>query len=183
MEQVKKYTSQRAVYLAASHCSHPELDATDTLLLVYLALNGDFGTGKNSHPGNLNIRHALKLTDSPTDARLKKNIERGLIERTARADGRGKASTYRLCLESPYYPEQTPGGESLTDKPPCLDGAVKEYKPPCLDGAVVSETALSDDGNRPVKVPKPPCPDRPPPRTTRRTPHPHHKPRQPKRMS
>jgi DNA-binding MarR family transcriptional regulator len=141
----KNYITHRAIQLAAFHCTHPDLDATDKALLAYLALHGDHGNAANAHPGNINIADALGLTDRPTDQRIKNNIERGLIERTHRADGRKRASVYRLCLESPYFPVRAPNGECLTDKPRCLDDAV------------ISETALSEDRNRAVKPAKPRC--------------------------
>jgi hypothetical protein len=161
-----KPKSHRAVLLAAAHCKHPANDAVDTALLLYLAVNSDRGTGENSHPGNRNIADALKLTDSPTDARLGKLITRGLIERTARADGRGKASSYRLCLESEHYPDQTPGGEGLVETAPPIQGGIETA--PATQGGIETalrptETALCDTGNRPVQEPKPPCAaDKPP---------------------
>ena len=155
-----KPKSARAMRLASFHCTHPDLDGIDKGLLAYLAEYVAHGTGRDAHPGNTNLSDALKLTDRPTDTRLKKNIERGLIERTFRADGRGKASAYRLCLESPYYPDQTPGGEWLIDKPRCIDDAVipdEQKKQRCVDSAVNFETALSGDLNRVVENPKPRC--------------------------
>jgi hypothetical protein len=153
---VNKPKHHRALCLAAFHCTHPDIDATDKALLVYLALHSNLA-GENAHPGNINLSDALSLTDRPTDARLKKNIERGLIERTFRADGRGKASVYRLRLDSPCYPDCTPGGEELTEKPRCLDDAVSPDKPRCSDDAVSPETALSESVNRAVETPKPRC--------------------------
>ena len=110
--------SLRAVVLSCWHCTHPDLDGTDTSLLAYLAFYSSGTSGGNAYPSNRNIADALGLTDTPTDLRLKKNIERGLIERTASAVGRKKASVYRLRLESPYFPDKTAGGERLvTDMP------------------------------------------------------------------
>src|ERR1700758_4247491 len=140
--------SHRAVELAAAHCTHPDINGTDKALLMYLAICSDHAKGTNSHPGNRNLTDVLCLTDSPTDARLRKNRERGLIARTERGDGRGKASAYRLCLESPYFPDFTPGGECLVvEKPPCPDGADSDSKPPRGD----AETALPEHGNRPAE--------------------------------
>ena len=165
-----KPKSSLALMKAASHCTHPELDGVDKSLLAYLAMYADKITGENSHPGNKNIADALGLTDRPTDARLQKNVARGLIERTARADGRSKASTYRLCIESPYYPNRTPGGEWLIEEPPnpeppgdkprCVgsaDNSELADKPRCVGSADNSETALPTGENRAAETPKPRC--------------------------
>lgn len=145
--------SYRAAILAAFHCTHPDIDAADSALLGYLAASASGIT--NCHPGNRNIADALKLTDSPTDNRLAKNIKRGLIERIHRGDGRKTASIYRICWESPYFPDQTPGGKWLIEKPPCLDGA-NDPEPPCLDGADIGNRP-AENGNRPAEPDKPPC--------------------------
>jgi len=161
-----KPKSARAVHLAAFHCTHPDLDGIDKGLLAYLAEYASYGTGADSHPGNRNIADALSLTDRPTDNRLKKNIDRGLIERTERADGRKKASVYRLCLERPYYPDQTPGGERLVEPPTpdgiprCVDSADKfngQSKPRCVDSADSPVSALPNAGNRAAEELKPRC--------------------------
>jgi hypothetical protein len=105
----------RALQLAAFHCTHPDLDSGDSALLAYLALNADFAAGTNARPGNVNTADMMKLQPRATIDRLNKNIGRGLIERTETGNGRSTASAYRLCLESPYYPDRTPGGEELTE--------------------------------------------------------------------
>ncbi|MBZ5512593.1 MAG: hypothetical protein LAN70_15685 [Acidobacteriia bacterium] len=112
-----KPKSHRASILAASYCTHPDIDAADSMLFVCLAAYADYGTGSNSRPGNESIQHAMKLTNNPSKIRITKNIERGLIERTFRANGRKQASIYRLCFESPHFPDQAPNGEWLIEKP------------------------------------------------------------------
>lgn len=157
--------SFRAAILAAAHCTHPDLDGIDAALLMYLAAYADKENGANSHPGNRNIIGALKLGDTATDDRIRTNLDRQLIERTSRANGRGKASVYRLRFESEYFPDQAPGGEWLRDKPPGFETARSETtnrpaqmsKPP----GVNSETARSETGNRPVEEAKPPGIGRP----------------------
>lgn len=148
--------SLRALGLSAWHCTHPELDSADKALLSYLATYAKLD-GSSAHPGNRNIADALGLKDSATDVRIKKNIARGLIERTERANGRNRASCYRLCVESPFYPDQTPGGEHLTTR---LDHPSTEeilYKPPGADRAdSLDRNARLGSGNRPVELPKPP---------------------------
>jgi len=146
-----KPKNQRAALSAAFHCTHPDLDGVDAALLAYLAHNATFGTGENSHPGNRNISDVLKLCDRATDKRLKKNIDRGLIERTRRADGRKCASAYRLCWESCFYPDFTPGGEPLTDKPRTVECADSGYKPRTGE----PETANAKTQNRALENLKP----------------------------
>src|ERR1019366_1934249 len=85
-----------------------------------------------------------------------KNIDRGLIERTELGNGRGKASVYRVCLENPYYPDQTPGGESLIEAC-CPDSIDSDQKACCPDSSVNSESLLSDDQKPAVKEPKACC--------------------------
>jgi hypothetical protein len=125
-----KPKSQRAVQLAAFHCTHPDLDAADSALLAYLALNADFKTGKNSRPGNSNTADMLKFEKRGTINILTENIKRGLIERTLKGNGRGIASVFRLCLENDYYPDQTPSGEELSDKsaPGCTDNPISVHE-------------------------------------------------------
>lgn len=155
--------------LAAFHCTHPDLDGTDKALLAYLAEYAK-PDGMGAYPGNRNIASALGLKDSATDKRIAKNIALGLIERTERANGRNRASAYRLCLESAYYPDETPGGERLVkkvrghdvaEKPPGMEdavyGEIVEPEPPGLSHAdCVDVTARCDDENRPVNQGKPP---------------------------
>lgn len=114
----KQYKSTRAIRLAAWHCTHSKIDGIDKSLLAYLAEHSSGTSGGNAYPGNRNISNALGLTDSPTDARIAKLISFGLIERTFTAIGRKKASVYRLCLESEYFPTRTPGGEWLVQREP-----------------------------------------------------------------
>jgi hypothetical protein len=142
-----KPKSQRAAEMACFHCTHPDVDSADKALLVYLALNCNFGTGKNSHPGNDCLLDAASISKATTKRRLAKNIDRGLIERTERGDGRSTASVYRLCFESPHYPEKTPSGELLTDKAAHPDEPVKQSKAAHLDEPVKSETGSPDSGN------------------------------------
>jgi hypothetical protein len=125
-----KPKTQRAVQLTAFHCTHPDLDAADSALLAYLALNADFKTGKNSRPGNINTAQMLKFKKRGTINLLSENIKRGLIERTSEGKGRGSASVYRLCLESTYYPDRTPSGEELTEKdaPECTDNPISVHQ-------------------------------------------------------
>ena len=116
-----KPKSYRALLLAAAHCTHPDTDAADSCLLQYLAQYSAQDSGKNSHPGNHNLCQTMRLSRSAVNSRLSKNIARGLIERTEVGDGRSKASVYRICLESSYYPDQTPSGELLIEEVSCLD--------------------------------------------------------------
>ena len=151
--------NQRAAYLAAMHCTHPDLDTGDKSLLGYLAMSGNHGAnyGGNCHPGNRNLADALKLTDRPVDNRLRKNIERGLIERTEAVRGRGRASVYRIRWESPYFPDHTPGGEPLTEETRCPDSAISQDKTRCLDSAINSENALRIRRKRAAKGRKTRC--------------------------
>jgi len=149
--------SHRALCLTSMYCTHPEIDCVDKLLLVCLAQYGDHGTGRNARPGNTNIAGALGLKDRATDDRLTKNLNRGLIERTARANGRGLASAYRLCLESPHYPDRTPGGEWLIEQTAqpmnCADTTLQTAQP--MNCAVIEQTAQCEAINRAVEPPKP----------------------------
>jgi hypothetical protein len=137
-----KPKNHRGLCLAAYHCTHPDIDAHDRLLLTYIAQNTD-RTDMTAHPGNKNLASAIGLKDRATDDRLTNNMARKLIERTERADGRGKASAYRICWESPFYPDRTPTGEWLVaDKEPrtlaCADSDVNrapaDPKPRISDG-------------------------------------------------
>jgi hypothetical protein len=129
-----KPKNHRGLCLAAFHVKHPDIDAHDKLLLTYLAQNSDHNTAPESHPGNKNISDAILFKDRATDNRLTLNIARGLIERTSRADGRGKASTYRICWEKSFYPNQAPTGEWLIEKPPTPDdGQIEPRTVGCAD--------------------------------------------------
>ncbi len=164
-KRMRAPASHVAMCKAAAHCTHPDIDATDSMLLTYIAMYADARTGANAHPGNRNIAHALKMTARPADTRIAKNIQRGLIERTARGDGRKNASKYRICWESPFYPDRAPGGEWLVEKPRCLDSVDSENdKPRCAGGADSnkprcddSETALQETRNRAAANDKPRC--------------------------
>jgi hypothetical protein len=148
----------RALCLAANHCKHPDLDAHDKLLLTYLAQNADYITGRNSRPGNVNISDAICLKDRATDNRLANNIARGLIERTARADGRKNSSVYRICWESAFFPDRTPGGEWLIEEPRtvgCADTSDEQKEPRTLTCADSELTAHPEGVNRAPTDPKP----------------------------
>ncbi len=134
-----KPKSHRAVILAAMYCTHPDNDAEDKLALVCFAVHSNHGTGENSFPGNRNLGEAMMLKDSATDGRLTKLIGRGLIARTAKADGRGKASVYKLCLASSYYPDTTPGNESLIDDETARPETTRP-KPPSAPQPVAEST-------------------------------------------
>jgi hypothetical protein len=138
--------------LAVFHCTHPDLDVTDKALLAYLALYASFGSGGDSRPGNLNMQDVLKFEKRGTIKRLNQNIARGLIERTEMGHGQGKASIYRLCLESAYYPDQTPGGESLTERctSSCTDDDQERCTSSCTDDD--QERCTSSCTNKLTKV-------------------------------
>jgi hypothetical protein len=121
--------SGRALCLAVAHCSHPDLDPTDKALLMYLAMNADYSTGRNARPGNPAMCGATTLKRSALNDRLEKNIHRRLIERTVVGDGRSNASTYRICVESSFYPDQSTTGEWLIEKPSGLSRTDSENKP------------------------------------------------------
>lgn len=144
-----KPISHRALCLAALHCTHPELDGTDKGLLACLLENGEHGTGENCRPGNRNLMDVVRLTKRPLDARIDRLIQAGLIQRTERGDGRGKASVYSILWRSPSYPDRTPNGEWLVPQP----GA----KPGCVDSHVYAETGLPKVETGLLAVPKPGC--------------------------
>lgn len=139
--------SHRALVLAAFHCQCRDIDAYDGLLLSYLAQNADFGNDPKCHPGNRNISDAVKLKDRATDNHIAKCIKLGLIERVSRADGRKHASVYRICWSSSFYPDRTPNGERLINRPDdsgennrapiaCADNVGEKKEPrslPCAD--------------------------------------------------
>lgn len=156
----RKPKNHRGLCLAAFHCTHPGIDAHDRLLLSYLAQNADRGPVPLAHPGNKNIADAIGLKDRATDNRLTNNRNRGLIERTSRADGRGKASTYRICWESDFYPDQTPSGEYLIEEEEprtllCADSVDGQKEPRTLPCADSEETAHPDTDNRAPQNAKP----------------------------
>lgn len=113
-----KPKSYRAMLLAVAAANHPELDGVDKALLNVLAINADAATGGSSRPGNAMLMASTSLRWSAVHARLEKNIGRGLIECTYKANTRHMASVYRVCLENPAYPDRTPNGEWLIENPP-----------------------------------------------------------------
>lgn len=116
-QRPKRYKNHRSVRLACYHCTHPEADDSDRLLLAYIGDYTSGSSGRKAYPGNKRMARVLRLKDSATDNRIAKLIRLGLIERTARADGRGNASEYRLVLESPHFPEYVEG-EALIELEP-----------------------------------------------------------------
>ena len=149
-----KPASGRALCLAVAHCSHPDLDPTDKALLLYLAVNADHGTGRNSRPGNPALCDATTLKRSALNERLEKNIKRTLIERTTVGDGRSNASTFRICVESSFYPDQAPTGEWLIEKPSGLSRTDSENKPSGLGRTDSPQTVRPSAGNCPAEPPK-----------------------------
>jgi hypothetical protein len=145
-----KPISGHALRLAVLHCTHPVLDGADKAILTCLIENGDHGTGENCRPGNRNLLDAVRLTKRPLDSRIDRLISAGLIERTERGDGRGHASVYRIRWRSNHYPDQTPNGELLIDKPGCVDSPDCKNEPGCVDSHDYSETRLLEE-------PKPGC--------------------------
>jgi hypothetical protein len=101
--------------IAVRAASHPEIDGVDKALLMALAMDADYKTGKNSRPGNASLQSGTVLEYSALRDRIKKNLRLGLMECTYEAHGRGKASVYRLCLECPAYPDRSTSGEWLLD--------------------------------------------------------------------
>jgi hypothetical protein len=145
----------RAAFLAAAHCTHPDTDAADKSLLAYLTAYANYKTGENSRPGNRNLADVINFTDRGMKNRLTQLITYGLLERTERGDGRGRASAYRLCWESPFYPDQAPGGEWLSDKPGTLDCPDSPKEPGTLDCPDSSETGNGAAINREQEGDKP----------------------------
>jgi hypothetical protein len=144
--------SLRSFLLSVLCCDHPDLDGIDRALLAMLAANANMATGVNARPGNAMLERSSGLGRSAMQTRLAKNIERGLIERTQKGDGRGLASVYRLCIDSPYYPDQAPNGEWLIAKKPSgPDRTDCTTKP----SGGTAETVRPDTGNRPVEQQKP----------------------------
>jgi hypothetical protein len=141
--------NQRALLLAVQYASHPELDGTDSALLLCLATNGDHGTGRNSRPGNRALESATKLKWSAVHERIQKNIRRGLIKCTEIGNGRGNASMYDLSLEHPAYPDYSP-----TRKRECLlyekpSGQGPENHPVDNEKTIRSESKPSGCGDKP----------------------------------
>ncbi len=149
-----KPKSGRALCLSVAHCSHPDLDPTDKALLLYLAVNADYETGGNSRPGNPSLCDATTLKRSALNDRLEKNIQRELIERTTVGDGRGKASAYRIRIESSFFPEQTPTGERLIEKVSGSSRTDSENKPSGSGRTDSTETVRQSQGNCPAESEK-----------------------------
>lgn len=139
-----KPVTSRALRLAALHCTHPGLDGADKAILACLVENGDHGTGENCRPGNRNLMDAVRLTKRPLDARIDRLIAAGLIDRTERGDGRGRASVYRILWCSNHYPDLTPNGEWLINKPGCVDSPDCKKEPGCVDSHDSPVTGLAD---------------------------------------
>jgi hypothetical protein len=175
-----KPKSARALRLAAIHCTFSAMDGTDKALLACLIENGDHGTGENCRPGNRNLLDAARLTKRPVDARIDRLVAAGIIERTERGDGRGRASVYRILWRSNHYPDQTPNGEWLIDKPGCVDSPDCKKEPGCVDSHDSRITGLPDGANRAAGKPKPGCQEAetglPRQPHTRSTPEAHHQP-------
>jgi hypothetical protein len=176
-----KPASGRALCLAVAHCSHPDLDPTDKALLLYLAVNADHATGRNSRPGNPALCHFTTLQRSAVNARLEKNIQRKLIERTNVGNGRSTASVYRLCIESSSFPDQTPTGEWLIEeKVSGSERTVSDNKVSGLGRTDSPQTVRPSAGNCPAQPPKVSGAEAESVRQladdTNPTPEPHHKP-------
>jgi hypothetical protein len=104
-----KFRSLRAMRLSAAMCWHPNIDGVDRAIFHFLAEYTNL-TGYGAYPGNERLMAACGLGYSALHERLKKNINRGLIERTEQR-GRKWASAYRICFESPYFPDCKEGAE------------------------------------------------------------------------
>jgi hypothetical protein len=171
--------NHRALLLAVAYVQHPDLDGVDSAILLCLVANGDHGTGRNCRPGNDALEIVAKLKWSALHVRLERLIEHGLIKRTERGDGRGRASKYDLCLGNPAYPDYAPTRkrECLIDsengKPsgnPSGNPSGKHAKP----SGENAETIRPASENHPVDGAKPSGLDRmtPPPHQTHTTPPP-----------
>jgi hypothetical protein len=97
---------------------------------------------------------ATTLQRSALNERLEKNIQRKLIERTTKGDGRKNASTYRICVESSFYPDQSTTGEWLIEKPSGSERTVSENKPSGLERTDSDRTVRPIDGNCPAEPQK-----------------------------
>jgi len=127
----KTYNTQWALEEAVSHCTHPDLDAADVLLLWKIAHHCKHGNGCGAHAGNRDMAAVLRKSERTTDYRLQKLIRLKLIERTFAAVGRGKASEYRICLESDFYPPEktrNPHDAISKDKTRNPDDAISDGK-------------------------------------------------------
>ena len=149
-----KPKSGRALCLSVAHCSHPDLDPTDKALLLYLAVNADYGTGGNSRPGNPSLCDATTLKRSALNDRLEKNIQRELIERTTVGDGRGKASAYRIRIEGSFFPDVTPTGEWLIEKVSGSSRTDSENKASSSGRTDLTKTVRQSQVNRPAESEK-----------------------------
>ena len=151
-----KPKSYRAMLLAVAAACHSEIDGTDKALLNVLAVNADGETGNNSRPGNASLLAGTCLRWSALHVRIEKNIARGLIECTYRANAKGKASVYRVCLENTSYPDRAPNGEWLIASPEPAPTVRPEpdsspLEPSGLSRTVAPETVRPNPANRPVE--------------------------------
>src|SRR5262249_11958723 len=69
-----------------------------------------------------------------------------LLECTEVGNGAGKASTYRLCLESPHYPNHTPSGKCLIEN--CaVHGSTDDDENRAVQGSIVGKKNSAVQGS------------------------------------
>jgi hypothetical protein len=146
---------------AVQNCT-AELSDGETLMLWSLAIEADYKTGKNSHPGNSRL---MKVTHRKSPQGIlfiiRGLIAKGLIEKTREGHPSFKgqsaeAAWYRICLENAAFPDasdheseesETMKAQTFTVEPTMkVNGADHESKhPPTMkaEGADHESSELS----------------------------------------
>jgi len=146
-DKSKTYSTQWALEESVTHCTHPDLDATDAFLLWKIAHHCKHATGRGARAGNRDMVAVLRVCERTIQRRIKKIARLGLLECTARGDGRGKASEYRICLESDFYPPEKPrhNSDAVSEENPDTQGAKPRQSEPETPTPVTEkgDTAMS----------------------------------------
>jgi hypothetical protein len=104
-------TSMLKFLRAVQNCTAPLSDG-ERLVLWSLAIEADYNTGKNSHPGNTRLAQITRRTPQGVLYIVRGLLAKGLIEKTREGHPSFKgqsaqAAWYRICLENPVFPDRS----------------------------------------------------------------------------
>ena len=98
-------------FRTVQNCTVPLSDG-ERLVLRDLAIEADYKTGRNSHPGNTRLSQITGRTPQGVLYIIRGLLAKGLIEKTREGHPSFKgqsaqAAWYRICLESAAFPDQS----------------------------------------------------------------------------
>jgi hypothetical protein len=104
-------TSMLKFLRTVQNCTAPLSDG-ERLVLWSLAIEADYNTGKNSHPGNTRLAQVTMRTPQGVLYIVRGLLAKGLIEKTREGHPSFKgqsaqAAWYRICLENPAFPNRS----------------------------------------------------------------------------